>query len=129
MNASSVAAARSATVTATPRSTPSTVPGEQQLAALRAMLEQQRRFRLDQLDQLRHSDRPGLLGADDPEIGSSLAAGARAALRDVLDALHRMDDGTYGLCLTCGTRLAIERLEVLPQAPLCMSCQHAAESA
>ncbi|MEO8889649.1 MAG: TraR/DksA C4-type zinc finger protein [Jatrophihabitantaceae bacterium] len=96
-----------------------------QLAVLRGMLEQQRRFRLDQLEQLQQAG-PGH-GAD-REITQSLVAGARAALRDVVDALQRMRDGRYGACRRCTTPLPIERLEVLPQVSLCMACQRAEQA-
>jgi DnaK suppressor protein len=101
-----------------------------QLATLRAMLQQQRRFRLDQLTQLRRSGTEGMrqLTDADREVETSLAAGARAALRDVLDALHRMDEGSFGRCRHCDTQLPVERLEILPQVALCMPCQRAAES-
>ncbi len=98
-----------------------------QLDVLRTMLGQQRRFRLDQIEQLRRSDRRGRLSAVDDEIGRSLLAGARAALRDVRQALDRMADGSYGSCRQCGAKLAVERLEVLPQVSLCMPCQRDAE--
>lgn len=91
-----------------------------QIAVLRGMLEQQRRFRLDQLEQLQLT---GPRNGADREINDSLVAGARAALRDVVDALQRMEDGRYGLCRRCGTTLSVERLEVLPQVSLCMACQ------
>jgi RNA polymerase-binding transcription factor DksA len=108
--------------------TKSVVPAVQltqsQIGVLRGMLEQQRRFRLDQLDQLQQSGpHSGAAG----EINDSLVTGARAALRDVVDALQRMDDGRYGLCRRCGTSLSVERLEVLPQVSLCMACQRADE--
>lgn len=102
------------------------IPGTElprtQVAALRGMLEQQRRFRLDQLYQLQQ---PQPRSGTDREINESLVAGARAALRDVVDALQRMADGRYGLCRRCGTSLPLERLEVLPQVSMCMSCQRA----
>lgn len=91
-----------------------------QLAVLRGLLEQQRRFRLDQLEQLQQA---GPRTAADREISESLVIGARAALRDVIDALQRIADGRYGRCRRCGTTLSLERLEVLPQVSLCMSCQ------
>jgi RNA polymerase-binding transcription factor DksA len=94
-----------------------------QLAVLREMLEQQRRFRLDQLDQLQGTEPAGQLANGGREITDSLVTGARAALRDVVDALQRMDDGRYGTCRRCGTTLEIARLEVLPQVSLCMPCQ------
>jgi RNA polymerase-binding transcription factor DksA len=87
------------------------------------MLEQQRRFRLDQLEQLQGGDQSGQLSNGDREITDSLVTGARAALRDVVDALQRMVDGRYGSCRRCGTALEVARLEVLPQVSLCMPCQ------
>lgn len=38
-------------------------------------------------------------------------------------ALDRINQGTYGLCLLCGKEIPSERLEVLPYAALCVSCQ------
>ncbi len=93
-----------------------------QLETLRTMLEQQRRFRLEQLEQLQ-AGAAGGLSQGEREVTESLVAGARAALRDVVDALQRMDDGRYGSCRLCNSPLETERLEVLPQVSLCMDCQ------
>ena len=102
---------------------------DSQLDLLRELLEQQRNFRCDQLDQLHQSAiRPGR-SASEQEILESLLTGGRAALREVMQALRRMDDGRYGVCQHCGDQLPIERLEVLPQAAQCMSCQRESESA
>jgi DnaK suppressor protein len=89
-----------------------------QLAALRAQLEEQRRFRLDQLSELRALD-----PAANTDVSAALAAGARVALADVLAALHRMDTGSYGVCTDCGTPLPLDRLEVLPQVGQCLECR------
>ena len=105
-----------------------TALGATQLTELRELLEQQRRFRLEQLEQLQTTAAPGELSTGDREITDSLVAGARAALRDVLDALQRMDDGRYGSCRRCGTVLEPARLEVLPQVSLCVTCQRADQS-
>lgn len=88
-----------------------------QLAAFRAQLEEQRRFRLEQLDELRTIDPHNA-----SEVTEVLAAGARVALHDVLAALHRMDAGSYGMCTDCGDALPLERLEVLPQVAQCLAC-------
>ncbi|MDQ2749023.1 MAG: TraR/DksA C4-type zinc finger protein [Actinomycetota bacterium] len=109
----------------TARDTPALA--ERQVVLLRDLLEAHRSFRCDQLDQLR---RAGLLPGRSPidrEINEALVDGARAALREIMQALRRMDDGTYGNCLRCLQPLPIERLEVLPQAALCMACQHTAD--
>jgi DnaK suppressor protein len=43
-------------------------------------------------------------------------------LADIDSALLRMDEGTYGLCAHCGTDIALGRLQVRPQAALCIRC-------
>ncbi|MDT4926830.1 MAG: DnaK suppressor protein [Pseudonocardiales bacterium] len=96
---------------------------DNQLAVLRSMLEEQRSFRIDQLAQLHLPGPHGPLSSTDPEIFSSLAAGARSALRDVQSALWRMDEGRYGVCTTCGDTIGLERLEILPATRLCLPCQ------
>jgi len=45
--------------------------------------------------------------------------------RDVLRALEKLDEGTYGSCDVCGTPIPEGRLEVLPAAVLCV--EHAAK--
>ena len=92
-----------------------------QLAAFRAQLDEQRRFRLDQLEELRAIDPDNA-----SEVTEVLAAGARIALHDVLSALHRMDTGTYGSCIACGSAIPLERLEVLPQVAHCLECSRSA---
>ena len=37
-------------------------------------------------------------------------------LRDIEDALRRLDDGTYGQCVVCGRPIPDERLEANPTA-------------
>jgi DnaK suppressor protein len=98
-----------------------TAPTAIQLATFRDQLEQQHRFRLEQLEELRTTDPDNT-----SEVTEVLAAGARAALHDVLAALYRMDTGTYGICTDCGADLPIERLEVLPQVGQCLPCRRSA---
>ncbi|WP_378145071.1 TraR/DksA family transcriptional regulator [Cnuibacter sp. UC19_7] len=47
---------------------------------------------------------------------------ADARLADIDAALLRVDDGTYGLCATCGHPIPLERLEVRPTATQCVPC-------
>jgi len=44
-------------------------------------------------------------------------------LADIEHALHKFDEGTYGLCDDCGQPIDPARLEALPQASLCLSCK------
>jgi RNA polymerase-binding transcription factor DksA len=87
------------------------------------MLEEQREFRLEQLSQLHEPALHGPLGSSDPEIFRSLVSGAREALRDIRGALWRMDEGSYGWCVSCGGAVEVQRLEILPQTARCMACQ------
>ncbi len=48
----------------------------------------------------------------------------RVARRSLEEALVRLDGGTYGACTACGDALPIERLELVPDAELCMTCVH-----
>jgi DnaK suppressor protein len=43
--------------------------------------------------------------------------------RRVRDALQRIEDGTYGICLACEDSISPKRLLALPWAKLCLSCQ------
>lgn len=57
----------------------------------------------------------------------SVMKALRANLRWVDRALTKMDLGTYGVCERCGRPIAIERLEALPWAILCIDCKRAGE--
>ena len=47
----------------------------------------------------------------------------RDQLTDIEHALQKIEDGTYGLCDSCGQPIAENRLEALPQASLCIDCK------
>ena len=38
-------------------------------------------------------------------------------------ALERIESGDYGYCEECGDAIGVARLEVLPEAHLCVNCQ------
>ena len=67
----------------------------------------------------------------DPE-GSTIAFGrsqvgalvkqARVHLAEVDAALGRVEDGTYGVCESCGQPIAPGRLEARPVARTCITC-------
>jgi DnaK suppressor protein len=48
-------------------------------------------------------------------------------LQMVNGALQRMEDGTYGQCLSCGREIGMKRLEAVPWTHLCIDCQTKAE--
>jgi len=43
-------------------------------------------------------------------------------LQNIISALKRIDEGTYGKCEKCGGEIASKRLEVNPEATICMKC-------
>jgi DnaK suppressor protein len=48
-------------------------------------------------------------------------------LRQIKDALVRIDSGEYGICDECENPIRFERLKILPFAQLCRSCQQDSE--
>lgn len=48
--------------------------------------------------------------------------------RALEEALDRLEKGTYGVCASCGERIARERLEAMPEASLCTACQSRMET-
>jgi len=44
-------------------------------------------------------------------------------LEHVEAALQRIQDGSYGKCVRCGEAISTARLEALPYAELCITCQ------
>ncbi len=48
-------------------------------------------------------------------------------LQQIDAALRALDAGRYGLCNRCKQPIEPQRLDALPEAPLCLSCQEAVE--
>jgi DnaK suppressor protein len=46
-------------------------------------------------------------------------------LREISDALLRIDHGTYGTCLECEEPISTKRLDAVPWARYCVTCQEA----
>ena len=47
---------------------------------------------------------------------------ARTGIKEVQEALARVEEGTYGECEKCGEPINAARLEALPAATLCINC-------
>ncbi|MFN4100303.1 MAG: TraR/DksA family transcriptional regulator [Pararhodobacter sp.] len=56
------------------------------------------------------------------EVLTSMGEGGQEEMRGIYAALKRMEEGEYGFCVTCGTRVSDERLDVLPATPFCRNC-------
>jgi DnaK suppressor protein len=53
----------------------------------------------------------------------------RALLTAVHAAMERISSGTFGECLSCGQDINLKRLEALPWAQYCITCQELIDSA
>ncbi len=57
----------------------------------------------------------------------SLSNSDRQVLQMVEEALARVSNGTYGVCIECGEKMLPKRLEAVPWARHCISCQEREE--
>ena len=44
-------------------------------------------------------------------------------LRAIEEAIHRIDHGTYGICMDCENEIAPARLEAVPWTRTCIDCK------
>jgi DnaK suppressor protein len=74
---------------------------------------------------LEYPQDPADAGANlsESERSEAILAAARSQRSQVLDALSRIDLGTYGTCVDCGAGVPEGRLEAKPEAARCVKCQ------
>ena len=63
------------------------------------------------------------LGSSEFEKGLALVQRNREQLAEVERALEKIDNGTYGICDSCGKPISPNRLEAIPQTNLCLDCK------
>lgn len=105
---------------------------------LRSRLESERKRLLEEWEQVQANIQPtevrregSPFGKREEEATESFELEKRLALErqlkgnlaEIEHALHKFEEGTYGLCDDCGQPIAPARLEALPQASLCMDCK------
>ena len=61
------------------------------------------------------------------EIDYTLGENSGQVLAAIDGALQRIDEGTYGTCVSCGEQIRYERLEATPWVSLCIDCKRKAE--
>jgi DnaK suppressor protein len=61
------------------------------------------------------------------EFFFELGSGDRRMLRDVMSALERIENGSFGACERCGEAISDKRLDALPFARNCIDCQRLVE--
>jgi RNA polymerase-binding protein DksA len=104
--------------------------------AIRLQLEQERADLAAQIDTLTvvNTDQENDAGvgnhlADDAsdlflrERDMALHGNAEELIGQIDAALQRLDAGTYGMCARCGQPIDAARLEALPYAEFCITCQ------
>ncbi len=47
----------------------------------------------------------------------------RKLIKKILDALTRMENGTFGVCEECGDEIGVARLKARPVTRLCINCK------
>ncbi|HUU54941.1 MAG TPA: TraR/DksA C4-type zinc finger protein [Armatimonadota bacterium] len=112
----------------------------EQLLAERTRLEEElreiesRAARVDEFDRATelsaYEDHPADLASETFEREKDLAIGESVEhmLHKVINALEKLDRGTYGRCDACGRPIKKARLRALPFATLCLMCQARLES-
>lgn len=104
---------------------------------LRAMLEDRRQEIHDKLRSLRESlpvEAKDVRDIEEQsvddfvrEVDFALMEMKSETLRQIDEALQRLDHGSYGHCADCGAEIAEARLKALPFARLCRTCQERQE--
>lgn len=105
------------------------------VATARKRLEEMR-GELDRTLSVLQGDRPENGDRDTPQdpadAGTNLSeadrteavlAAAMSQRTEVLDALARIENVTYGTCVDCGASIPEGRLEARPEAARCVACQ------
>lgn len=60
---------------------------------------------------------------EESDVEQAILNNEQALLVEVQQALARIDNGTYGTCSNCGQPITEKRLEALPWATLCVTCE------
>lgn len=114
-----------------------TVTDLERRTVLRTMLEDRRREVHEKLRSLRESLPAEAAEVRDieeqsvddfvQEVDFALMEMKSETLRQIDEALWRLEDGSYGHCAFCGVEIAEARLKALPFARLCRACQEEQE--
>ena len=91
--------------------------------------EQQLKGQLEEIQRTVREDGVGYsnhmadVGTEVFEQARDFAVALQQSYDDTYRALEKFDDGTYGICESCGAIIELARLEALPSARFCMQCQ------
>lgn len=59
---------------------------------------------------------------ENDEVIDALGNETAQSIRVIQAALGRIDDGSYGVCVSCGGDIGDARLEAIPEATRCVNC-------
>ena len=85
----------------------------QELTFLRQMLMSEVDLEIDEAD-------PGVY---EREVTTAVMEDLNRKLKEIEMALRNLEKGRYGICEACRQPIDPERLEVIPEATLCVSCK------
>ncbi len=107
-----------------------------ELEEFRAHLESARQLLTGDLSQLHEEALGGNSGQDSSEpratdtsdgyyqeFNLELLERDETTLREVIEALERLDGGSFGVCESCAEAIVRERLKAVPYARYCIKCQ------
>lgn len=60
--------------------------------------------------------------SEDDEVLEKVGNLALDEIRKIKSALLRIDAGAYGICESCGKKIAPKRLEAIPYTTVCIDC-------
>jgi len=60
---------------------------------------------------------------DDTEYVTGIFERLEKQSRAIESALHKIENGTYGICESCGREINHRRLQALPESTLCIACK------
>lgn len=69
------------------------------------------------------------LDSYESELHYGINDAERKFLEEVEDALQRIQGGSFGVCMSCGSAISQKRLKAMPSARLCIGCKQAQEHA
>ena len=91
------------------------------------ILEDMEHLRVDLRNMAEPSADEADLDAYEREKTLALIQTLERKLDSIDHALRLARNGTYGICESCGERIDPARLEILPEATLCLNCQRQKE--
>jgi YteA family regulatory protein len=72
-----------------------------------------------------YDNHPAELGTQlfEVELNTALKVHQEHLLKEILDAIGRINEGNFGKCEFCGNKISEERLEAVPYTRLCIDCE------